>query len=356
LTLSQYDHSCFIDDFSQNIGPQPGPDGSTRPSSKDRTGAAAVRFDHGHPRTVDAVTFARAVARVDFALIERRSEAAVTAAAEELSRLVARAVRRRLDDERVAELLAAPEALAGLAFDGADVGKIKAGFKEALGAAWAAGADSAAREVAKGRGPTPATFADLRGKAADYFEANGFRMAANLTDGMRAIIAQELLQAVKNGTRPEEVISLIYDRLIRKGFLGLRALELEEPRANVLARVIELLEDALDTANVPAYLNTLVRTNTFEALNEARFAVFEESAADGFVVAYEYSAILDDNTTDICRALDDGVWRQDSEVWDRYRPPNHYNCRSLLVPVFVTDGWDGVESPAPTVEPQEGFK
>lgn len=33
-----------------------------------------------------------------------------------------------------------------------------------------------------------------------------------------------------------------------------------------------------------------------------------------------------------------------------------HNCRSVLVPVTVIDGWDGQESPPPTVEPAEGFK
>lgn len=32
-----------------------------------------------------------------------------------------------------------------------------------------------------------------------------------------------------------------------------------------------------------------------------------------------------------------------------------HNCRSVLVPVTTIDGWDGVESDAPRVEPAEGF-
>ena len=131
--------------------------------------------------------------------------------------------------------------------------------------------------------------------------------------------------------------------------------EREDPREDVLAQVKRLLGEAFETANVPAYLNTLIRTNTFEALNEARFAAFEDPDLAGMVVAYEYSAILDNNTTEICQALDDGIWSQDNPIWETHRPPNHYNCRSLLVPILVTDNWDGVESPPPTVEPQDGF-
>lgn len=346
-----------------NIEPPPGLDRSSSQSSQDHTSAAAARshvpaFDprHGAPRAVDVVTFTRAIARVDFAVIERRHDLLATDAAEQVARTLARTARRALSDETLLGLLSEADVIGALSFDGADVGRVKSALKEALARAWAIGTEGASRELTKARTAVPATFASLRDRATDYFEANGFRLAANLTDGMRAIVQQELVQAIKTGARPEDVVARIYDRLIRKGFTTLTAVEREETRTGVLEKLNEFLAEALEVANVPAYLNTLVRTNTFEALNEARFAAFEDPALDGFVVAYEYSAILDANTTEICQSLDDAVYRQGSEVWDRYRPPNHYNCRSLLVPVFATDGWDGIESPAPTVEPQDGFK
>ena len=93
-------------------------------------------------------------------------------------------------------------------------------------------------------------------------------------------------------------------------------------------------------------------------MNEARFALFEDPALEGLVVAYEYSAVLDDRTTAICESLDGAIYADNSEVWTgspRYIPPNHYNCRSLLIPIFSTDQWDGIESDPPSVDPQEGF-
>lgn len=49
--------------------------------------------------------------------------------------------------------------------------------------------------------------------------------------------------------------------------------------------------------------------------------------------AFQYSAILDNNTTDLCRSLDTKVFipTDTSSFW--LRPPNHWNCRSILVPV-----------------------
>lgn len=337
------------------------PEKSPAPTPDDDDEDERVLNTHHHrPRTVSQIVFTRATARVDFALIERQTNLLSMDATEQLARLAARAVRRLLTDEKLRELLDQDtQDIGELKFDGADIGKIKAGFKDALFRAYAQGQQSAARELGKAKEPVPQTFATLRNKAAEYIEANGFRMASNLSDGMRAIIQQELLRAVKGGELAETVAPRIYDRLIRKGFTTLDAVMREETRVETLEKLEAMLADALGTENVAAYLETLVRTNTFEAVNEARFAMFEDPALEGLIVAYEYSAILDDRTTEICESLDGSVYSNDSDVWNgspRYVPPNHYNCRSLLIPIFSSDQWDGVESPQPSVEPQEGFK
>lgn len=307
--------------------------------------------------------FSSALSRVDFAVINQRAGIVAEAAIPSASRAMARAVRRVLADDRLEELLDSDVTDIGeLRLDGADIGKLKAALKDGLLRAWTLGQEAARREMVKATVAVPAMRAafaaapsTLRDNAAAYFEANGFRMAANLTDGAKAIIQSALLQGVKSGARPGDIVPEIYDRLIRKGFMTLDALMIEESRETILEATQRLLVDALDVANVPAYLNTLVRTNTFEALNEARYAEFTDPVIDGFVTALEYSAILDDRTTEICSQLDGHIHAADSAIWETYRPPNHYNCRSLLVPITQADGWDGVESAAPIIEPQEGF-
>jgi SPP1 gp7 family putative phage head morphogenesis protein len=114
------------------------------------------------------------------------------------------------------------------------------------------------------------------------------------------------------------------------------------------------LEDELGrNINTPHRMETMVRTNTFDAINTARFGYFTDPALNGFVEALEYSAVLDDRTTEICQDLDGHVHAVDSNVWERYQPPNHYNCRSLLIPVTKADDWE--ESGEPSIEPQKGF-
>lgn len=68
------------------------------------------------------------------------------------------------------------------------------------------------------------------------------------------------------------------------------------------------------------------RTKFTEVVNRGRHATFE---ASGVVAAYQYSAILDDRTTDICAGLDGKIFEKGQEPI----PPLHFNCRSLLIPI-----------------------
>jgi SPP1 gp7 family putative phage head morphogenesis protein len=104
--------------------------------------------------------------------------------------------------------------------------------------------------------------------------------------------------------------------------------------------------------NVPARLRNIARTNTADAINQARKALFESPELRGFVVAYEYSAVLDDRTTEICDKLNGRIQRD----WGSYAPPNHYQCRSILAPVTMVDDWDGKTDNIPAnVSPHKGF-
>ena len=54
----------------------------------------------------------------------------------------------------------------------------------------------------------------------------------------------------------------------------------------------------------------------------------------------EYSAVIDDRTTPVCEELDGKIFLMGSPELDRLTPPNHFNCRSVLVPVVVGDSYD----------------
>ena len=87
----------------------------------------------------------------------------------------------------------------------------------------------------------------------------------------------------------------------------------------------------------PHRLETIVRTNTTDAYNQGRLVEMRDPEVVPFVKAVQYSAIIDTRTTEICRTLDNRVFRLGDADLDRFSPPNHFSCRSVLVPVILED-------------------
>lgn len=182
--------------------------------------------------------------------------------------------------------------------------------------------------------------------AEDYYKVNAFRITGNITEEMTKMVEQEILNGARYDKTWDEIETAIYKTAAAKGLLSV-----EEAR--------EALGEALDVENPDARLRTIVRTSTFDAINNARDAYFTDPQLGGFVQAYEYSAILDSRTTEVCRHLEEDNAGDHTVDWYRnnpgFRPPNHFNCRSLLIAVTVDDMADFEEGPTPSVSPQEGF-
>jgi SPP1 gp7 family putative phage head morphogenesis protein len=82
-----------------------------------------------------------------------------------------------------------------------------------------------------------------------------------------------------------------------------------------------------------AVLERIARTEIHKAFSESRARQFEE--VSGNIEAYQFSAILDGSTSDICRSLDkngEGIYGK--EALSEINPPVHPNCRSILIPIF----------------------
>ncbi|OPZ66725.1 MAG: Phage Mu protein F like protein [Candidatus Aerophobetes bacterium ADurb.Bin490] len=56
------------------------------------------------------------------------------------------------------------------------------------------------------------------------------------------------------------------------------------------------------------------------------------------VIGFLYSAVMDDRTTDICRKLDGQTRAIDDLTSAKFDPPNHFNCRSILIPISAAEG------------------
>jgi len=83
-------------------------------------------------------------------------------------------------------------------------------------------------------------------------------------------------------------------------------------------------------------LDTIARTNSATAANLGRLSVMKESPA---VKGMEYNAILDERTTPFCEGMDGQFIARGDALLERINPPNHYMCRSYLVPVMEWN-WD----------------
>lgn len=314
-----------------------------------------LSFDGAEPPDAK-VNHSRATERVDFTVIAKKMDDLSVEAANALSNGIAKAVQRSLPDERINELLGEHrDELDGFMLDGNDVGRLKKSLLAVLSEAASFGSREANGELRRTGGEkfARATFAALQDSMAEYLGSRAFRAAGDLSDATRSIIMQELQNALKYGYTTEQAKANIWDRLVSKGFTSRGAVRMVESEPKVTALLDEMWVE--DEGEALARIGTIVRTNMFDALNEARYAEFDKARESGFIVAYEYSAVMDDRTTEICRELDGAVYAADNPLWNRYRPLNHYNCRSVLVPIFATDKWSGEESPPPTVEPQEGF-
>lgn len=90
---------------------------------------------------------------------------------------------------------------------------------------------------------------------------------------------------------------------------------------------IEIDEELL----TPNRLNTIVRTNISEAVNEGRAALIMNEDVGDFVKYFEYTAIIDNRTTEYCQCMDGKVFH--IEDLAKLNPPAHYNCRSFTVPI-----------------------
>jgi SPP1 gp7 family putative phage head morphogenesis protein len=116
--------------------------------------------------------------------------------------------------------------------------------------------------------------------------------------------------------------------------------------------IVKMIDDALqgyDTTYSKPQIETIVRTVTSSGYNEGRLQQFGTISDE--IVGYEYSAILDGRETPLCNSLH-GKKLKPNEV-NMYNPPLHYNCRSLLVPIFKDDGFNG-EFNIPAVKRTQG--
>ena len=143
-------------------------------------------------------------------------------------------------------------------------------------------------------------------KAIQYFNAQAFAMAGTIDSTVKKQAKQILMTGLRQGKSTKEVIFNL-EKMFQPWVEG-----------NVVSgSVIE-----------PWRLETMARTNFSTAYNQGSK---EEYQQDDFVEAYQWSSILDDDTTEYCEAMD-------GQIFDKNNPafqfaPAHFSCRSLSIPI-----------------------
>lgn len=210
--------------------------------------------------------------------------------------------------------------------------RLNAELKKGLTDAYTAGYDGAQSEIKKKLtdSATLKTYIGTIDEALKFLESEAFKITGVIEQDALAVARQ----VVENGIK--------YDKSLKQVINDLD---------DMIGDLLPAVDAAGNAINIPARLENIARTNTASAINQGRQAFFEDPALKGYILGYEYSAILDGRTTAICKALD-GVIRKD---FGNYAPPNHYQCRSLLIPITIDDTDKLKETPLPAVTPMKGF-
>lgn len=301
--------------------------------------------------TVKITTFSKAEKRVDFAVIEKTSDSIVNEYSTKLSRtmdsIVVDLVEKSMGKGEVKDV---SDNLKSVSTDSKLKQKLNRAATSMLKEGTLLGAKHASFEVDKAlKKEFRADYNRLDFISDDYLKTTAFKIAGNLTSEAESLIETAILNGARYGKSWDEVEEDVYQTFATKGMIS-------QEQAQIA------LGEALNVENPDARLRTITRTSTFDAINNARHAYFTDPKLDDFVQAFEYSAILDSRTTDICRHLDaDSGGRGNHTVeWynknPEYRPPNHFNCRSLLIPVTKVDMDDFEEGKEPRIKPQQGFR
>ena len=328
-----------------------------RQESNQTGGGEGVRSSTTRPEEVDspetvpekggepvfiAASGSAAAKRVNFTEIDQKSEALTRASVETLGETM-NAVWGQLKRQIVAKKLGTPDGDPA-AIEALEVGKglkaeLRRHFLAGLRKVYADATKQARKEL-----PDRSRLAEFAASeprpgfdstaAEDYLQARAFSATGQLTED----VLGDLRNALYNGLK--------YDKTTLQVMTDIKP---------ILAPYIPELFVPGKGRALAAMLETIVRTNFFDAINEARFSFFNSEELDKFVEAMEYTAILDDRTTDICAHMDGRVYPKDSREWQGKRPPNHFNCRSLLIAVTAIDEWKESRPSSSAILPMKGF-
>ncbi|MFH1684063.1 MAG: phage minor head protein [Candidatus Margulisiibacteriota bacterium] len=136
-----------------------------------------------------------------------------------------------------------------------------------------------------------------------------------------------------------------------------KALQDGETLADFRGRLVDIMEQRGWSGTSPWHQETIFRTNIQTAYSAGRWEQIEQVKDD---FCGEYDAIDDARTTNICRELNGKIYPLDHPFWNKYTPPNHFNCRSSIRPVSKIEAEQRgllpeTGMPSSEIQPDKGF-
>lgn len=154
-------------------------------------------------------------------------------------------------------------------------------------------------------------------EAIDAFDNRAWLISDVISSTLQSQIRYELFEHLKGGRTLNETIGNI-----RQVF---------EPWVGDPSKLAPGSEDILSAFRI----ENIIRTETTWGYNQGRLAVAD--TAGDYVLGFQFSAIIDSRTTEVCRKADGLVLRKDAATTIKLTPPLFYQCRSLLIYVTQID-------------------
>ncbi len=117
-----------------------------------------------------------------------------------------------------------------------------------------------------------------------------------------------------------------------------------------------VLRDAFNSLGIspqkPAQIETIFRTQTAIAYNGGRWEEAQAPEIQEIIWGYEYATVDDNRVRPEHAAVDGTILPKDDTWWLTWWPPNGWNCRCQVLPVFEQQR---IVAPPTEVQPDTGF-
>ena len=164
-----------------------------------------------------------------------------------------------------------------------------------------------------------------------FFESLSFQIAKDSSGDLLRKVSPILARAIQSGMTEEEM----------------------------LTEMDSAVKSQLGTDKVGSRVQAIVRTNVTNLFVQAQLSVYNDPELGGFVEALQYVIVNDRRTTPFCLGYEGFVAPLNDSIWGQIAPPNHYLCRSDIIPLVQGDKWTQSEklpkAGGDLLQPGDGF-